>query len=82
MTYRFESVEPDQLAVGDEVLGNGALWRITGFQTLRSYPAAEMINVLCIDPIDTPPFAVGSQKQFARHARTPDGNNRWQRRLQ
>lgn len=65
---RFETVRPADLAVGDVVQGNGALWRILAFEQTR-LGQTEMVKVSCVDPQGVRPFEVGFEKQFIRQPR-------------
>jgi hypothetical protein len=76
----FETVQPEELVVGDVVKGNGALWVILSFgrwgMANRPDGRPEFVTVECIDPCGVAPFKVGFCKQFALY---PRGDGTWDR---
>lgn len=75
MERTFETCRPADLAAGDVVKGNGALWKVLGFTPLRAAERwkttgrviDEMVEVECIDACGQDrPFHVGYRKQFVR----------------
>lgn len=73
--FRFESVTPDALRVGDVVEGNGALWRILardvpagGASTVTRITPA-MVEAECVNDRGVDAFHVGYRKQFTQEPR-------------